>query len=56
MELRRQVIIQELQRKRFYLARDGRLLQELSLQELERERVRLPELREVQHARYSLPR
>ncbi|WP_158738650.1 hypothetical protein [Alteribacillus sp. YIM 98480] len=48
MELRRQVLLQELQEQGFYLAIDGRLLSELSLEELEIERVRLPELREVE--------
>lgn len=44
MELRRQCIIQELNRKNFYEARDGRMLGKLSLEELEVERVRLPEV------------
>lgn len=47
MELRRQVLLQELRQLNFYLAVDGRLLTQLSLRELEKERVRLPELREL---------
>lgn len=35
--------------KGFYLARDGRLLNELSLSELEVARVRLPELNKKVH-------
>ncbi|MCR6111778.1 hypothetical protein HXA35_15625 [Bacillus sp. A301a_S52] len=44
MELRRQILLQELKQKNLYLARDGRLLDQLTLQELEVERVRLPEI------------
>ncbi|SDI18360.1 hypothetical protein SAMN05192534_12424 [Alteribacillus persepolensis] len=47
MELRRQVLLQELQKQSFYVAHDGRLLRELSLEELETERVRLPEIMEA---------
>lgn len=47
MELRRQVILQELHKLGFFESRDGRMLKRLTLQELELERVRLPELREV---------
>lgn len=45
-EFHRQSIIRDLQRQRFFLARDGRLLSELSLEELQVEKVRLPELRD----------
>ncbi|MGY4689315.1 Fur-regulated basic protein FbpA [Salibacterium sp. K-3] len=51
MELRRQVLIKELEQQGYFLALDGRLLSELTVSELERERVRLPELMEVEHAR-----
>ncbi|MFB5664041.1 hypothetical protein [Alteribacillus sp. HJP-4] len=43
MELKRQVIIKELEEKGFLLAIDGRFLNQLTLQELERELVRFPE-------------
>ncbi|SFP17859.1 Fur-regulated basic protein FbpA [Salibacterium halotolerans] len=49
-ELRRQVIIKELEQQGFFLALDGRLLNELTVSELEREKVRLPELMEVEQA------
>ncbi|SDI87748.1 Fur-regulated basic protein FbpA [Alteribacillus bidgolensis] len=44
MELRRQHLIQELQKKGFYRSSDGRLLNELTLEELEKERIRLPKI------------
>ncbi|MFD2704060.1 hypothetical protein [Salibacterium lacus] len=44
MELRGQVLIKELEQQGFFLALDGRMLNELSVQELEREKVRLPEV------------
>lgn len=43
MELRRQVLLQELHLKGFYEATDGRLLRELSVEELSLEKVRLEE-------------
>ncbi|WP_170840923.1 Fur-regulated basic protein FbpA [Salibacterium halotolerans] len=49
MELRRQVIIKDLEQKGFFLALDGRLLNELTVSELERERVRIPEVMEVKN-------
>ncbi|MFZ4452065.1 Fur-regulated basic protein FbpA [Salibacterium aidingense] len=47
MELRRQALIKELEQKGFFLAIDGRLLNELSIQELEREKIRLPEVMQL---------
>lgn len=47
MELRRQTLLQELRLLKFYVSRDGRLLTQLSLQELETERYRLPEEKEL---------
>ncbi|WP_088033483.1 Fur-regulated basic protein FbpA [Evansella clarkii] len=47
MLLRRAILIQELERQGFFEARDGRPLRKLTLQELEVEYVRLPELKEI---------
>lgn len=47
VELQRQIIIQELERKQIYETPEGRSLNELSLDELEVARVRLPELKEL---------
>ncbi|GAK05632.1 hypothetical protein JCM19037_4145 [Geomicrobium sp. JCM 19037] len=46
-QLRKALIIQEMHSQQLYLSRDGRLFHELSLNELETERVRVPELMEL---------
>ncbi|MFD2625770.1 Fur-regulated basic protein FbpA [Salibacterium salarium] len=38
------MLIKELEQKGFFLAMDGRTLQELTVSELEREKIRLPEV------------
>ncbi|WP_083465533.1 Fur-regulated basic protein FbpA [Thalassobacillus sp. C254] len=47
MELRRQYLIDELEKQGFYESREGKPLRSLSLQEIECEYVRLPELKEI---------
>ncbi|WP_157049671.1 Fur-regulated basic protein FbpA [Thalassobacillus sp. C254] len=47
MELRRLCLINELEKQGFYESRDGKSLRKLSLQELECEAIRLPELKEI---------
>ncbi|MBU9711095.1 hypothetical protein [Evansella tamaricis] len=47
MQLRRAVIIQELERQGIFETAEGKPLTSLSLNELEKARIRLPELREV---------
>ena len=53
MLLRKAIIIQELERKGFYESRDGRNFNDLSLQDLEIERVRLPELKELKEVNHE---
>lgn len=45
--VKQQKIIEELNRKGFYESQDGKPLKSLKLSQLERELVRLPELREL---------